>query len=170
MIERVIPHLQKFWMPILAISFLMGLAFIVVGLFKMAEAGNRFSHQRTPFSGSSLMVLIGIVLMNIPGVLDTLTLTTLQQPSMQELSYMPPEGVGRSYIRLAIYIVQLVGLCAVVRGCALLRMTARNGGGFGRAVTHTIGGAWAVNIIGFFRMVGLTVGGPIQNAVQFTLG
>lgn len=169
MIERIIPQMQKFWLPILIISVLMGLAFIIIGMCRFASSGSRMGFQRAPLNGSTMLVLMGIVLTNIPAALDTLAFSTMQQASMQELSYMPPAGIGRNYIRLAVYLIQLVGLCAFIRGWGLMGHIG-NRGGFGRAATHIIGGAWAVNIIGFFHMLGLSFGGPIQQAVQFTFG
>ena len=82
MIERIIPQLQKFWMPILIISVLMGLTFIIAGLCRLAVSGSRMGHQRTPLNGSTALVLAGVILTNIPGALDTLTLSTMQQASI----------------------------------------------------------------------------------------
>jgi hypothetical protein len=169
MIERIIPQLQKLWLPILIFSVLMGLSLIIIGLCRQAAAGNRMGSQRSALSVNMVLVLIGFVLTNIPAALDTVALSTLQQPSIQELSYMPPEGIGRLYIQLAVYIIQLVGLCAFARGWSLMRDFGSRRV-LGRSAAHIIGGAWAVNIIGFWAMAGKSFGGPIQEAVQFTLG
>jgi hypothetical protein len=167
MIERIIPQLQKFWLPILLFSVLMGLSLMTIGLCRQAAAGNRVGFQRSPLSVNMVLVLIGFVLINVPAALDTISLSTLQQPSMQELSYMPPAGIGRLYIQLAVYIIQLVGLCAFVRGWGLMRDFGSRRV-FGRSAAHIIGGVWAVNIIVFWQMCGKSAGGPIQEAVQFT--
>jgi hypothetical protein len=169
MIERIIPQLQKLWLPILIISALVGLTLMIIGLCRQAAAGNRMGSQRSPLSVNIVLVLIGFVLTNIPAALDTIALSTLQQPSIQELSYMPPEGIGRLYIQLAVYIIQLVGLCAFSRGLVLMREFGTRPV-IGRTAAHLIGGAWAINIIGFWAMAGKSFGGPIQEAVQFTFG
>jgi hypothetical protein len=172
MISRVIPHLQRLWLPILIISVLMGLTLIIVGLYRFAGAGNRAgAYHRNPLSLSAVMVIAGIVLVNIPAALDTITMSTMQQASMQDMSYVPPQSMGRSYIQLAVYLIQLVGLCGFIRGWSLMgKIGSQGDSAFWRSTAHIIGGAWAVNIIGFFHMLGLSFGGPIQDAVSFTLG
>jgi hypothetical protein len=170
MIERIIPQLQQFWLLILVISILTGLVFIIGGLLRLAGSGGRMG-QQSRYASSSALVLCGFVLVNIPAALDTITLSTMAQASMQSLSYAPPESAGRNYIRLAVYIVQLVGICGFIRGWNLMgKIGSRGDGAFWKATTHVIGGCWAVNIIGFLRMIGFSFGGPIGQAVNFTLG
>lgn len=172
MIARIIPQLQRFWLPILIISVLMGMTLIIIGLYRFAGAGNRAgSYYRSPLGLSAVMVIAGIVLVNIPAALDTITISTMQQTSMQDLSYVPPQTMGRSYIQLAVYLIQIIGLCGFIRGWNLMAKIGNRGdSAFWKATAHIIGGAWAVNIIGFFHMLGLSFGGPIQDAVSFTLG
>lgn len=169
MIQRIIPQLQKMWLPILVFSVVMGLSLMVIGFCRQAAAGNRVGYHRSGLSVNMVLVITGFALTNIPAALDTIALTTLQQPSIQELSYMPPEGPGRLYIQLAVYIVQLVGLCAAVRAFGLMSEIGRRPV-LTRCAAHLIGGTWAVNIIGFWQMLGFSFGGPMQEAVQFTFG
>jgi hypothetical protein len=118
-----------------------------------------------------MTVLIGIIILNIPAVLDTLAMSTLDQPSALTLSYIPPESTGRLYIQLAVYLVQIIGLLALIRGWNLMDRIGRGGdSSFWKASAHIIGGFMAVNIVECFRVLGLSFGGPIQDAVSFTFG
>lgn len=170
MIERLTLQLQEFWTPILYLSVLIGLIFIIMGLYYAGKSGGRVGAAKS-LSMSTLSLLVGFVLINIPAALDTMALSTLQQTSMQELSYSGSEGTGQIYIQLAVYIIQLVGLVGFIRGWVMIRRINSSGdSAFWWATTFIIGGCWAVNIVEVLRVLGRSFGGPVQDAIQFTIG
>lgn len=169
MITRIIPQLQQLWTLIFAVSVLMGLILVFTGLYRLGTSGGRAGASSPAMP--KITVLIGIIILNIPAVLDTLAMSTLDEPSVQALTYIPPESTGRMYIQLAVYLIQIIGLLALIRGWSLMDKIGRNGDSvFWKASTHIIGGFMAVNIVECFRLVGLSIGGPVQNAVSFTFG
>lgn len=169
MIARIIPQLQRFWTLIFTLSVLMGLVLVAVGLYRMGKSGGRAGASSPALPKAT--VLIGIIILNIPAALNSLAMSTLAEPSIQALSYIPPQSAGQSYIRLAIYLIQIIGLCGFIRGWSLMGRIGTSGdAAFWKATTHIIGGFMAVNIVEWFRIFGFSIGGPIQDAISFTLG
>lgn len=169
MIERLIPQLQQFWTLIFLIAVLMGLTLAGGGLYRLAKSGGRVGAGSPGMPKT--MVFSGIMIMNVPAVLDTLSMSTLNEPSVQALSYIPPESAGKMYIQLAVYLIQIIGLCAILRGWNQMDKINRAGdAAFTKASAHIIAGFMDVNIVEWFRVFGFTFGGPIQDAVQFTFG
>jgi len=171
MIDRIIPQLQKLWLPIVIIAALIGLTLMITGLVRIGKKSNKIgANNGGGVSADAIMVLVGFILLNTYAALDTICMSTMAQTSMRSLSYMPSEGPGRAYIQLAVYIIQLVGIYGFICGWNRIKdIGYKSDGVFWKGATQIIGGCWAVNIIGFFQALGLSMGGMVQDAIQFTL-
>jgi hypothetical protein len=165
MIERIIPQMQQFWVLIVAIITLTGLAILIIGLIQIVKNANRSgANQGNRFGSGSILLLIGFILINTYAALDSLSMSVFHETSMNSLSYLPPESLGQKYIQLAVYIIQMVGLCGFVKGWLIINKS------YAWGITHIIGGFLAVNLVATLKSLGLSLGGPIQDAIQFTLG
>lgn len=164
-LANVLPHLQQWWKPIILLAYLIGLAFAVLSLTQAVNQRHR--HGR---SGAALTFLAAVLLLNLPSLMDSLSMTIFNQSSEQTLSYSPPSSPGSVYIQFAVYAIMTVGVIGIIRGVCLLRDSAGQPGNFSRGIVHMVGGIIAVNLITFLRGIGATIGGDVQSYISTILG
>ena len=159
-IANVIPHLQQWWPVIVLLSYLIGLGFGVVSLVQAVSQKQRFNRSIAVWT-----FWVAVLLLNLPSLMDSLSMTVFNQTSEQSLSYSPPSSPGAVYIQFAVYAIQTVGLIGIMRGLCLLRDTPNQSMNFSRGIVHLFGGIIAVNLVNFLRGIGATVGGDVQTYV-----
>ena len=111
-----------------------------------------------------------VLLLNLPSLMDALSMTVFNQTSEQSLGYSPPSSPGAIYIQFAVYAIQIVGVIGIARGVCLLRDTPNQAMNFSRGIVHLFGGTLAVNLVSFLRGIGATVGGDVQTYVAKIIG
>lgn len=164
-ISNIIPHLQQWWPVILVLSYLAGVVFAIVA------AAQAISHKHKYTRSVSVWTFFsGVLLLNLPAFLDSLSLTVFNSSSEQTLSYVPPSNPGSVYIQFAAYAIMSVGLVGVARGICLLRDTPQKPSNLSRGIIHLIGGIIAINIIQFLRGIGATIGGDVQSYISTIIG
>ncbi len=164
-IANVIPHLQQWWPVIVLLSYLIGLGFGVVSLVQAVSQKQRFNRSVAVWT-----FWVAVLLLNLPSLMDSLSMTVFNQTSEQSLSYSPPSSPGAVYIQFAVYAIQTVGLIGIMRGLCLLRDTPNQSMNFSRGIVHLFGGIIAVNLVNFLRGIGATVGGDVQTYVAKIIG
>ena len=164
-IANVIPHLQQWWPVIVLLSYLIGLGFGVVSLVQAVSQKQRFNRSIAVWT-----FWVAVLLLNLPSLMDSLSMTVFNQTSEQSLSYSPPSSPGAVYIQFAVYAIQTVGLIGIMRGLCLLRDTPNQSMNFSRGIVHLFGGIIAVNLVNFLRGIGATVGGDVQTYVAKIIG
>lgn len=164
-IANVIPHLQQWWPVIVLLSYLIGLGFGVVSLVQAVSQKQRFNRSVAVWT-----FWVAVLLLNLPSLMDSLSMTVFNQTSEQSLSYSPPASPGAVYIQFAVYAIQTVGLIGIMRGLCLLRDTPNQSMNFSRGIVHLFGGIIAVNLVNFLRGIGATVGGDVQTYVAKIIG
>ncbi len=164
-IANVIPHLQQWWPVIVLLSYLIGLAFGVISLVQAVSQKQRFNRSVAVWT-----FWVAVLLLNLPSLMDSLSMTVFNQTSEQSLSYSPPASPGAVYIQFAVYAIQTVGLIGIMRGLCLLRDTPNQSMNFSRGIVHLFGGIIAVNLVSFLRGIGATVGGDVQTYVAKIIG
>ena len=164
-IANVIPHLQQWWPVIVLLSYLIGLGFGVVSLVPAVSQKQRFNRSVAVWT-----FWVAVLLLNLPSLMDSLSMTVFNQTSEQSLSYSPPASPGAVYIQFAVYAIQTVGLIGIMRGLCLLRDTPNQSMNFSRGIVHLFGGIIAVNLVSFLRGIGATVGGDVQTYVAKIIG
>ena len=162
---NVIPHLQLWWPVIVLLSYLIGLGFGVVSLVQAVSQKQRFNRSVAVWT-----FWVAVLLLNLPSLMDSLSMTVFNQTSEQSLSYSPPSSPGAVYIQFAVYAIQTVGLIGIMRGLCLLRDTPNQSMNFSRGIVHLFGGIIAVNLVNFLRGIGATVGGDVQTYVAKIIG
>ena len=161
-LENIIASLLPWWGAICKIFYLVGFCLIVFGWTGVARHQKLQGWQDNQKLGW-LSVLSGVLLLNLPGLMDATSWTIFNDVSNQALSYSAPTAdVYGLYIQLAVYIIILVGLIATGRGVLMIRRQAYDPFVMGTAMFHIIGGVIAVNIISFAEMVGETAGGDVD--------
>ena len=164
-IANVIPHLQQWWSVIITLAYLVGLAFTLVAAVQAISQKHRFNRATAFWS-----FWAAVLLLNLPTLMDSLSMTVFNQSSEQSLSYSPPSHPGSIYLQFAVYGIMTVGAIGIARGICLLRDTPNQAMNMGRGIVHLFGGILAVNIIPFLRGIGATVGGDVQSYVTKLLG
>ncbi|BBO86759.1 hypothetical protein DSCO28_73250 (plasmid) [Desulfosarcina ovata subsp. sediminis] len=161
-LENIISALIPWWSAISKIFYLVGFCMIVFGVAGIARHQKLQGWQDNQ-KLSYLSVFCGVVLLNLPGLLDATSWTIFSESSTQTLSYSAPTSdVFGLYIQLSVYIIILVGLIATGRGVMMIRRQAYDPFVLGTAMAHIIGGVVAVNILKFAEMVGDTAGGDVE--------
>lgn len=165
LLQNLIPHLEAWWGPITLIAAAIGLALAVSGLTGLA-LGNG---ERRWKAFASL--LSGVLLINLPELMDVLSQTILSADSASPLSYAAPRNhPAGNLVRVSVLVIGLVGLIGVARGVYLLRLAPAEGGGPARALVHLIGGILCVNLVEFLKLLAASLGGEVEAIIATIVG
>ncbi|WP_305910431.1 hypothetical protein Q9L42_021225 (plasmid) [Methylomarinum sp. Ch1-1] len=170
-LENLIPQLQAWWDPITYIGYFTGLVMVVSGVIS-AIPKNQSMHRGGEYGKSFALVISGSLLLSLIPFMDVLSQTIFLEDSVHGLSYTPPssdtpEGV---YITVGMLIIMLTGLVGVIRGLNLLGKSGGDSRLFAPAVTHLIGGIAAVNFTKLLGVIGVSLGGDIENILSKIVG
>lgn len=164
-VANVIPHLQQWWPVIIVLAYAIGVGFAVLSAAQAISQRNRHNRSMAFFS-----FLSAVLLLNLPALMDSLSMTVFNMSSEQTLSYSPPSSPGSVYIQFAVYAIMTVGVIGIVRGLCLLRDTPNQTMNFSRGIVHLFGGIIAVNLVTFLRGIGATIGGDVQSYITSIIG
>lgn len=164
-VANVIPHIQQWWPVIIILAYVIGVAFAVISCVQAVSRKNRFNRSTAVWA-----FWAAVLLLNLPTLMDSLSLTVFNQSSEQTLSYTPPSSPGSVYIQFAVYAIMTVGIIGIIRGICLMRDTANQSMNFSRAIVHLIGGIIAVNLVTFLRGIGATIGGDVETYITTIIG
>jgi intracellular multiplication protein IcmC len=154
------------------LAYLIGVAFITKGVFKLKIYGE----SRTMMSSSAsakeplTFIVIGAVFLFFPSAFGTLHYTMFGYDN--PLAFAPIDshnqtistlfGPDSLFARPLAEIIQLIGLIAFIRGWILIARSATQGqqpGGTGKGLMHVVGGILAMNIIGTMQIINTTLFG-----------
>lgn len=164
-VANVIPHLQQWWPVLIRLAYLVGVAFAVVSLVQAVSQKQRFNRSMAVWT-----FWCAVLLLNLPTLMDSLSLTVFNSTSEQSLSYSPPSSPGSVYIQFAVYAIAIVGIIGIARGVCLMRDTPNQAMNFSRGLVHLFGGIIAVNLVTFLRGIGATIGGDVQTYIAKIIG
>ena len=164
-VANVIPHLQQWWPVLIRLAYLVGMAFAVMSFAQAISQKHRFNRSTAVWS-----LWCAVLLLNLPALMDSLSMTVFNQSSEQALSYSPPASPGSVYIQFAVYAIATVGVIGIARGICLLRDTPNQSMNFSRGLVHLFGGIIAVNLVTFLRGIGSTIGGDVQTYIARIIG
>lgn len=165
MLSTAMPHVKAWWGYIIVLLYAAGFFCFTAALVNVPKARLKQTYGRC-----ILGMVAGVALLNAPGLLNVLSYTLFSNESVQELSYTPPGHEGQIYVQFAVYVVAVVGLCAIARGILIMRRTDQNNHELSRALIHLAGGIICVNLPQFLRMLGATLGGEVQTTVELLIG
>jgi hypothetical protein len=164
LLANLAPHLEAWWGVITALGALAGLCLAISGLAGLAGRGGRGRAR------ALTTLLSGVLLLNLPEVLDVLSRTLVGTDAADVLSYRPPAAEGGSLVRVAVLALGLTGLVGVARGLYLLGLGPAEGGGLPRALVHLAGGILCVNFVEFVKILASSLGGEVQALVEAVVG
>ena len=148
-------------------SFVMGIFVTAMGLWKFKEYGEQGG--RVKFTLPLGLVAVGTFMVIMPGMLNmaTETLSLGANTGKSVLSQGPTGGEASAAMAGAIkgilLFVKLIGHIAFLRGLFILKSMSEGSqqATMGRALTHLLGGAAAINIQVVAAMMSATLGMPL---------
>lgn len=164
-VSNVIPHLQQWWPVLIVIAYTIGVGLAVLSFVQAVSRRNRDNRRMALWT-----FFAAVMLLNLPALMDSLSMTVFNQSSEQTMSYSPPSSPGSVYIQFAVYAIMTVGIIGIVRGVCLLRDSSSHASSVARGIVHMTGGIIAVNIVTFLRGIGATVGGDVQSYIATIIG
>lgn len=166
MLDNVQKQLPYLFSVVTGFAYVAGMLFIVKGLYSLREYGESRmagSAQRG-IKEPLVLLLVGAFLLYVPTAKDVMLNTIFGTSTLTPYnSYDTNNRTGFDELgQVLVNLVQFVGLVAFVRGLLILQRVGSNQGGqqqtFGKAVTHLLGGALAMNIMGFMNIIATTLG------------
>jgi intracellular multiplication protein IcmC len=162
-IEKQLPYLYS---VVTGFAYVAGMMFIVKGLYSLREygEGRMMGSAQRGIKEPLVLLLVGAFLLYIPTAKDVILTSVFGTASITPYnSYDTNTKTGFDELgQVLVNLVQFVGLVAFVRGLLILQRVGSNHGGqqatFGKAVTHLLGGALAMNIMGFVNIIATTLG------------
>ena len=157
-ISEQLPNLMRL---VTAVAYVMGMFFIVIGIFKLKQYGESrtmMSHEHH-LKGPLVYLIVGAMLIYLPTSVQVglTTFWTVPNP----YGYLDDQDQWGTFLSACYTIVQLFGVIAFIRGLLILSQMSGHSnqpGTFGRGLTHIIGGILCLNIYQFVQVVMVTLG------------
>jgi hypothetical protein len=159
-LTNLLPHLESWWFVLELLFYLLGFGLFVLSLAKLVG-----SRRDKAWGELALALAAGILLINSPALLDSLSRSLFGHSSVQSLSYRPPEHPARVYIQFSFYVIALVGLIGVGRGIFILKDASIRPGQLSRALVHIFGGVLCINLESTLTFLARTMGSHVQGLV-----
>ncbi len=147
-----------------ATSYVMGVVFITVAVFKL----KRYGEMRTMMSsnvniaGKISLIIVGLMLLYLPTTLETFNLTIFGNSQVELFSDQQNFGAASEVMKVVVLAIRLIGLISFVRGCVILSKLGAEGGAqpgmMGKGMLHIIGGILAWNILATWNVVLASIG------------
>lgn len=134
------------------VSYIAGIILSCAALFRLKEEASSHTNQRHGVKAPIILFCVGAFLISLPGTIDTATETlSLGDNSAMNLLSQTHTDTGDAQVESAIngvlLFIKLIGHISFIRGFFLLKDFGNGKDGtFGRAITHILGGALAINI------------------------
>lgn len=148
-VANVIPHLQQWWPVIIRLAYLIGIVFAVVSLVQAVSRKQRFNRSTAIWS-----FICAVLLLNLPALMDSLSMTVFNQSSEQALSYSPPSSPVPSISSSPCTPLPPSASSALRGGLCLIRDTPNQSMNLSRGLVHLFGGILAVNLVTFLARPG----------------
>ncbi|WP_279076573.1 hypothetical protein [Bilophila wadsworthia] len=86
-VANVIPHLQQWWPVLVRLAYLVGVAFAVVSLGQAISHKHRFNRSTAIWTFAC-----AVLLLNLPALMDSLSITGFNQSAAPALRYSAPSS------------------------------------------------------------------------------
>lgn len=145
--------LPGLWRLVTAGSYIMGIAFILRGVYALKVYGDlrTMMSTQTNLKSTLMLFLVGSALMFTDTIFRNVMMTTFGTTEVSPIGYQSsPLGFSGQSMHVILRFVQLIGLISFIRGWIALTQAQQPGGhsSMGKAFTHILGGTLAINIEG----------------------
>jgi intracellular multiplication protein IcmC len=148
-------QLPAVWRMLIALSYVMGIGFTLIGLFRLKKYGQQTVMMMAAANIGEPMIFlfVGIALFYLPTMMNSMVETFWGYGLSGIQAYTMTTSAGPTWdqvINPLMRVVQIIGLIAFMRGLTLLtRMAGQSQPGvLSKAFVHIIGGIMAINIYG----------------------
>jgi intracellular multiplication protein IcmC len=161
MIKNLNTAVPEFMRLVTGISYVTGFFLF----FKMFYQMKRYGEMRTMMAsqtdlrGPLMLMVAGAMLIYLPTGVGVTIETFWDEPTV--MAYDASGDKWAPLMKSVVGIVQVVGVISFIRGWTLMTKAAGQGaqpGTLGRAVSHIVGGALAINVVGFISAIQTTLG------------
>lgn len=164
--ENVIAGLQGADEFFIYLYYVVGVGFVFSGINKLKKLGHRtaFMNVDSGMTGPLMLIILGASLTALPSMLGVINQTLWSDSAIKsagELAYSGSTTDFQTQIKPIIYIIQLIGLVALLRGFLILSKATGQGaqpGTLSKGVVHIFGGVLAVNVVQTVNVVTNTFG------------
>lgn len=137
---------------VMSLGYLLGIVFIANALYKFRLIGD-YRHmmmQPTDLKGPLGSMIVGAMLIYLPGIFTSVTYTLWNQSSGM-MAYAPSANSSQEFqiiLQVTYEIMKLIGIIAFIRGWMILAKLGDHGnqGGVPKALAHIIGGVLAYHL------------------------
>jgi len=146
-------------------AYLMGIFFIFKAIYELKQYGEMrtMMASNTDLRTPIVSLLVGAVFIYLPTAWRMMLITVFGVES--PLAYPGSDNSANwdQVVNVIVMFTQIIGLIAFIRGWLILAKVSSKGGGggqhsFGKGLTHIIGGILAINVVGTFNVIGVTLG------------
>jgi len=161
MIINASSQFPAIWKLVTAAAYLMGIAFILRGVYQLKVYGDlrTMMSTQTNLKQTLIVLIVGTVLMYIPTAFQSAMVSTFGTSVPDVIPYKAEGEISAQAMNAIMKFVQLIGIISFIRGWVQLTHASQGGhSSFGKGITHIIGGLLAVNIEGTRNALEATVG------------
>ena len=164
-IEHISQQMPVLWKVVTGGVFLTGLFFALKSIYLFKDYGEMrvMMSANTDVRKPLGYLIIGIILMYAPFVAGQVLHSMFDQTYVSPVTYLL--GISGQAFKDTFYvlgnIIEFIGFIAFVRGWIIIANTTQQQsqpGSFAKGLIHIIGGVFAINIWGTFKVLQATIG------------
>lgn len=175
-------HIEVWSVTISYIAYLIGFLFVIIGLVMFTKANNKGGMQRATHGAAIASLCAGFALLSLQAFIAAGTYTMFASENagdysfqngvlvIQDLAKGKISGPEALYMELIVYVMQIVGLIAVIKACFLFREATTTSKAAVGGIWHFVGGIIALNFKGAVNLVGETGGPDVQSILSRIFG
>ena len=176
-------HIEVWSVTISYFAYLAGFVFVIIGLVMFTKANNKGGMQRATHGSAVASMVAGFCLLSLQAFIGAGTYTIFADENAGDYSFNDggfmviqdgakgtSSGPEALYMELVVYVMEIVGLLAVIKACFLFREATQSSKATAGAAWHFIGGVIALNFKGAVNLVGETGGPDVQSILSRLFG
>ncbi|MCD6039394.1 MAG: hypothetical protein K0S27_794 [Gammaproteobacteria bacterium] len=154
-LSKSIPNLMQL---VTAVSYVMGMFFVVNGLFHLKKYGEQRSQASSEahLKGPIIYLLVGAALLYLPTTVRVGFSTFWTNPAPYQYE-TDQSGAWADLLKASFMIIQLIGTISFIRGLVLLThlggAAGQQQGTLGKALAHIIAGILCIDMYDFLQTV-----------------
>lgn len=163
MMQTLQTNLGPLYKLVIATSYVMGIWFMVDGIFRLKKYGQARTMMSTNTSLAKpvLLFCFGLGLLYFPTLINISVQSLWAYGSNSILKYPTDTGLWNGVVNPLVDLIRLFGLIAFLRGMLILTRLANENpqpGSVGKGMMHITGGILAINIVGTVNVIKATFG------------
>ncbi len=159
---RLTTQFPSLWKLATGAAYLIGMIFIFRAVYQLKVYGDlrTMMSTQTNFKSTMVLFIVGTALMYLPTAFKVMLYSSFGTTSPDDIMSYQSGSSSDMATNAVLHVVQFIGLISFIRGWIQLTKSSNAGGhdSFSKAVTHILGGVFAINIGGLKHMFEATFG------------